>query len=219
MHRSRCIKNGVRLTVRAAISGSDTIQFISELNEQTASRLLSFDGRAQDMGLCELFHILLADPPNPWKYEIAGGLIRIWLGTILGNNLDFGHRVQPMPSTENEFGNRGNALCERANTFIYGNFQRSLDIEEIAQHAGVTPRHLNRLFKKYMGTSVGHTLRDVRLSTAFGILSRNPQSSVKEIAYRVGFSSPSYFTQCYKQQYGMLPTEVHLRLAKPLKDT
>ena len=44
------------------------------------------------------------------------------------------------------------------------NFQRPLDIDEIAQHAGTTTCHLNRLFKKHVGTSVCHTLRDVRLS-------------------------------------------------------
>ena len=98
------------------------------------------------------------------------------------------------------------------------NFQRPLDIDEIAQHTGPTTRHLNRLFKKHVGTSVCHTLRDVRLSAAFRMLSGNPKSSIKEAAYRVGFSSPSYFTQCFKQQYGILPTEVHLRLSKPLKD-
>ena len=44
------------------------------------------------------------------------------------------------------------------------NFQRPLNIDEIAQHTGITTCHLNRLFKKHVGTSVCHTLRDVRLS-------------------------------------------------------
>ena len=96
-------------------------------------------------------------------------------------------------------------------------FQRPLDIDEIAQHTGTTTCHLNRLFKKHVGTSVYHTLRDVRLSAAFRMLSGNPKSSIKEVAYRVGFSSPSYFTQCFKQRYGNLPTEVHLRLPDPFK--
>ena len=217
-HRSRCIKKGVRLTARAAINGADAIQFTSELAEQAVGGLIRFDGRGQDMVICELFRVLLADTPNPWKYEIAGGLIRIWLGTILATCLDFGHRVRSAPAAGIDIGNRGNALCERASTFIYANFQRPLNIDEIAQHTGITTRHLNRLFKKHVGTSVCHTLRGVRLSAAFRMLSGNPKSSIKEAAYRVGFSSPSYFTQCFKQQYGILPTEVHLRLSEPLKD-
>ena len=97
------------------------------------------------------------------------------------------------------------------------NFQRPLDIDEIAQHTGTTTRHLNRLFKKHVGTSVCHTLRDVRLSAAFRMLSGNPKSSIKEAAYRVGFSSPSYFTQCFKQQYGILPQKCTCGFPNPSK--
>jgi len=32
--------------------------------------------------------------------------------------------------------------------------------------------------------------------------------SVSEVAYEVGFSSPSYFTKCFKDEFGMLPGEV-----------
>ena len=66
--------------------------------------------------------------------------------------------------------------------------------------------------------SVSHLLREVRLREAFKILVENSRASVKEVAYRTGFSSPSYFTQCFKQQYGFLPTEVHLNLSNPLED-
>ena len=218
-HRSRCIKKGVRLTARAAINGADAIQFTSELAKQAAGGLISFDERGQDMVICELFRVLLADTPNPWKYEIAGGLIRIWLGTMLATCLDFGHRMRTAPAAGIDIGNRGNALCERASTFIYAKLPTALGYRrDRPAYGDHHPPPLNRLFKKHVGTSVCHTLRDVRLSAAFRMLSGNPKSSIKEAAYRVGFSSPSYFTQCFKQQYGILPTEVHLRLSKPLKD-
>ena len=32
--------------------------------------------------------------------------------------------------------------------------------------------------------------------------------SVSEVAYEVGFSAPSYFTKCFKEEYGMLPGDV-----------
>jgi len=34
-----------------------------------------------------------------------------------------------------------------------------------------------------------------------------PDLSVNEIAYEVGFNTPSYFTRCFKQQYGIAPSE------------
>ena len=33
--------------------------------------------------------------------------------------------------------------------------------------------------------------------------------NISEIAYRVGFSSASYFTKCYRDQFNRLPTDVH----------
>ena len=36
----------------------------------------------------------------------------------------------------------------------------------------------------------------------------NSEFSISEICYKVGFSSPSYFTKCFKLQYGLLPKEI-----------
>ncbi len=218
VHRSHCIERGVRLTARAGINGPDSAAFTRALSAQANGQLLKFDGRPQEGTITEMFRTLLDEAPNPWRYEIAGSLIRVWLGTVLSAELDLSEYAPESTSAGVEAGKRGNALCERASAFIYANFQRPLSIEEIADHTGITPRHLNRLFKKYIGISAGHLLRDVRLTDAFRILSETPKPSVKEVAYRTGFSSPSYFTQCFKHQYGILPTEVHLRLAKPLED-
>jgi len=217
-HRSRCIERGVRLTARAAVNGSDARAFTREQQGHAAGRLLTLDGHDIEMVVGELFRTLLGEQSNPWKYEIAGGLIRTWLGQILATGLDLDARTPAAPVAGTGVGKSGNALCERASAYIYANFQRPLPIDEIARHTGITTRHLNRLFKKYVGTSVGHTLRNVRLAAAFRILNENPNTSIKEAAYRAGFSSPSYFTQCFKQQFGILPTEVHLRLALPFED-
>jgi len=218
VHRSHCIERGVRLTARAAVNGPNSDSFARQLRKQTKGKILKFDGRSQESTLAEIFYTLLSETLNPWRYEIAGSLIRVWLGTTLSTHLDLSPYALAASSNGFEFSKRGNALCERASAFIYANFQRTLSIEEIAEHTGITPRHLNRLFKKYMGITAGHMLRDVRLTDAMRILGENPKARVKEVAYRTGFSSPSYFTLCFKQQYGILPTEVHLRMAQPLDD-
>lgn len=213
-HQTQCIKEGVRLTARAEINGPHAVQFSQELAKQAAGQLITCNDQSLDMVIYKLFKALLDDSPNTWRYEIAGGLIRIWLGTILATCFDFSSRTQ-YALTNDVNNNRGHALAERASAFIHANFQRQINLNEIAAHTGITARHLNRLFKQYVGTSVNQTLRDVRLAEAFRILSGNGKSSIKETAYRTGFSSPSYFTQCFKQQYGILPTEVHLKLSQP----
>ena len=49
-------------------------------------------------------------------------------------------------------------------------------------------------------------LRQLRLKKAASLLASSDMT-VAEIAYEVGFSSPSYFTKCYKEQFGESPTE------------
>ena len=216
-HRTSCTEDGVRLTARAEINGPQKSACVHALIKQAAGRFIAFDGQDLTMSICKLFQALLEDGPSPWKYEIAGGLVRIWLARILATGFDFTCLALPPPVSSND-SNHGNALCERASSFIYANFQRPINLDEIAQHVGITARHLNRLFKQYVGISINQTLRDVRLTEAFRILSGGNTPSIKEVAYRTGFASPSYFTQCFKQQYGILPTEVNLRLSRPLKD-
>ena len=50
-------------------------------------------------------------------------------------------------------------------------------------------------------------LRTTRLKRAYELL-LTTDKSVSEVAYAVGFSAPSYFTKCFKDEYGMVPGEV-----------
>jgi transcriptional regulator GlxA family with amidase domain len=47
-------------------------------------------------------------------------------------------------------------------------------------------------------------LRTARLKRAYQLL-LTTNLSVSEVAYQVGFTAPSYFTKCFKDEYGMLP--------------
>ena len=51
-------------------------------------------------------------------------------------------------------------------------------------------------------------LRIARLNKANAIIKTSSEKSISEIAYEVGFSSPSYFTKCYKEFFGENPTDV-----------
>ena len=57
------------------------------------------------------------------------------------------------------------------------------------------------------GSSVVDLMRKARLYKAKRLL-ESRSMSIAEVAYEVGFSAPSYFTKCFKDEYGMLPGEV-----------
>lgn len=64
---------------------------------------------------------------------------------------------------------------------------------------------LYRRIKALTGMSPNEMLRTARLNSAY-ILLKKKELTVSEVAYSVGFSSPSYFAKCYKEQFGVSPS-------------
>ncbi len=83
---------------------------------------------------------------------------------------------------------------------------RELSVEELGEMIGLSRVHLYRKIKKLTGMSVSEFANSVKLRLSLELL-KNSGNSISQIAYEVGFSSPSYFTKCFKEQFGMSPTE------------
>ena len=80
-------------------------------------------------------------------------------------------------------------------------------VENIGKQIGLSRVQLYRKVKAMTGSSVVDLLRKARLAKAKRLLVSRSMS-VSEVAYDVGFSAPSYFTKCFKDEYGMLPGDV-----------
>ena len=80
-------------------------------------------------------------------------------------------------------------------------------VENMGQQIGLSRVQLYRKVKAMTGSSVVDLLRKARLAKARRLLETRSMS-VSEVAYEVGFSAPSYFTKCFKDEYGMLPGDV-----------
>ena len=80
-------------------------------------------------------------------------------------------------------------------------------VEEISGEIGLSRVQLYRKVKAITGMTVVDLLRKARLNRAKALLAETDKS-ISEIAYEVGFSSPSYFTKCYKDEYKILPGDV-----------
>ncbi len=81
-----------------------------------------------------------------------------------------------------------------------------LGVEDIGNVMGLSRVQLYRKMKALTGCSPVDLLRKARLASARQYL-LSSDLSVSEIAYKVGFSSPSYFTKCFKDEYGIVPGE------------
>lgn len=80
------------------------------------------------------------------------------------------------------------------------------NIEKGSEQLGLSRVHLYRKVKEMTGLSPIDFLRNFRLQKA-ALLLRQGSATVSEVAYSTGFSSPAYFTKCFKALYSITPTD------------
>ncbi|MBO4819856.1 MAG: substrate-binding domain-containing protein [Prevotella sp.] len=101
-----------------------------------------------------------------------------------------------------------NAFILRFKTVVEEKMADSdLSVEDIGAEMNLSRVQLYRKVKALTGCSPVDLLRKARLSEAHRLLMES-DLSVSEIAYKVGFTSPSYFTKCFKEEYRKVPGEV-----------
>jgi len=85
--------------------------------------------------------------------------------------------------------------------------EEEFSIEQFGKEVGMSRVQLHRKLKALSGKSASNYLRSVRLSKARKMI-KEEKGNISEIAYSVGFSSPAYFTRCFKEEYGYPPSDL-----------
>ncbi|MEG6508381.1 GlxA family transcriptional regulator [Methyloligella sp. 2.7D] len=85
------------------------------------------------------------------------------------------------------------------------NLEEPLSAQELASHAGISLRHVQRMFQLTYGTTLSHYYLSLRLRRAREMVT-NSSLSLTEIAVACGFASPAHFSRTYKAQYGKAPS-------------
>ena len=81
----------------------------------------------------------------------------------------------------------------------------SLNVETLSSHLCLSRSQVYRKIKSLTGLSPIEFIRRVRLEKSRTLFKNDKNLNVSEVAHKVGFLSASYFTVCYKKQYGELP--------------
>lgn len=101
-----------------------------------------------------------------------------------------------------------NEFIQKTLNFIHENISESdLSVEVLASKVYLSRSQLYRKLKSLTGVSVNEFIRNVRLEKAKELIQLG-NNNINEICYKVGFTSPSYFTKCYKAKFGHLPTHL-----------
>jgi len=81
-------------------------------------------------------------------------------------------------------------------------------VNSLESTMGMSHSNFYRKIKSLTGQSGKDILLNMRMKRARQILTDNPGIRISEVAYMVGFSNPKYFSQSFRESYGVLPSDI-----------
>ena len=82
----------------------------------------------------------------------------------------------------------------------------AFDVDQFCEEMAMSRSTLNRKLRALTGSSTNEFIRLLRLKRASQLLQKN-SATIVEIAYQVGFNNPSYFAECFREQFGKSPSQ------------
>ena len=170
-------------------------------NQWFVHELISHDFPVLHVGvrndLIERFERLLeiAQTNPPFANQIQAGVSIETMGLILKY-----HQKRPARLTQMA------KSVDRALDFIRVNWTQDIDFVALGARLGVSSRHFRRLFQQATGLAPQQYLLNLRLNEAKRLLGTMP---ISEVAYRVGFENPLYFSRIFKEKVGVSPSRWH----------
>ena len=80
------------------------------------------------------------------------------------------------------------------------------NVKELSREVGISRAQLYRKLQMMQNLPANELIRAARMQRAATLLQQT-RLSISEVAYRVGFGSPAYFTQCFHQAFGATPSQ------------
>jgi transcriptional regulator GlxA family with amidase domain len=90
------------------------------------------------------------------------------------------------------------------------NIEEPLSIDDLAQHAQISRRQIDRLFQRYMNATPSRYYLETRLTRARRLLQQTNEP-ITTIAIACGFSGAPHFSRCYREFFGVSPSQVSAR--------
>lgn len=141
------------------------------------------------------------------KKPFSMQLLRMRIDALLSKDrVNEDGKVKPR-ITQPEITSEDEKFVDKATRYVEQHLgDTDFSVEQMAQDIGMSRVHLYRRLVTVAGKTPTEFVRLIRLRHASRLL-RESQLTVAEIAYKVGFSSPRYFSRCFKDLYGYMPNE------------
>jgi AraC family transcriptional regulator, carnitine catabolism transcriptional activator len=175
-------------------------------------------------GFCEAFPELA---PTPQRFERDGDLLTCGGGTAATELMisliaedygkDFAIAVSDMCLNGSDITVRSEQRSSIAKAIssrnprvlavlraMYDNIETPLTLDELAEHAGISRRQIERQFKQLLGGAPAQTYRNIRLDRARTLLMET-NMTVMEVSMAAGFNSDNVFSRHFKARYNETP--------------
>lgn len=114
-------------------------------------------------------------------------------------------RLTLADSTRKQLAAKEDEFLEQVRYILENNLSdENFGIAELCEFLNISRTQLHRKIKDLTGLSTSHYIRYLRLSVAKNLLAQT-NLNISEVAFKVGFSSASYFSRAFKQEYGYAP--------------
>lgn len=90
--------------------------------------------------------------------------------------------------------------------YIKNNFNKEIDLNDVAASVYVVPSYLSRVFNREIGESIPSYITKLRLNQAVHLL-ESTDLKIMEVGKEVGLVNPQYFGQLFKKTFDMSPSE------------
>ncbi|MDL2244865.1 response regulator [Parabacteroides sp. OttesenSCG-928-J18] len=145
--------------------------------------------------------------PKPFNIDILRSTVEniIWNRDILRNTFK-GNQQQEDKVRKITIKSADEKLMERVMKVINDNMSNpELSVEMIADRVGISRVHLHRKLKELTNQTTRDLIRNIRLKQAADLLA-NKSLSISEVSEATGFTNLSYFSNAFKELYGMSPS-------------
>ena len=102
---------------------------------------------------------------------------------------------------------KGNMILSSIVHYIEENFNKQISLTDVAQLVGKSNSYISHLFKKNFDKSFSQIVIEMKLNKADDYFRIMPDISISEVAYKLGYEDPLYFSRIYKKYRNMSPKE------------
>ena len=102
---------------------------------------------------------------------------------------------------------KGERLINKTLAYIEQHIDRPITLNEVARNAGRSRSSISHSFKKILGKSFSKVVIEAKLSKAEEYFKNTPNLSIEEVAFKLGYKDPLYFSRLYKKHRGISPSE------------